>query len=328
MRNFLAITIAFLLSGSAAMVSIPCIAQTTDTESDFRWNVLRDRAELFDGDGEALAYVFQSGNRPIVYPVVGPGGLAMTRDYPMKPVSGKGTRDHVHHRSIWMTHGIVNGVDFWAEEAVEPDQRFGRVVHDKVVSHTVSDGTATLGTTANWITPDDEVVLLEKRKMIVAGDREHREIEFIFDLFADKDAVVFGDTKEGTFGIRVPDSMMVDAQLGGLIVNEHGQTNSDAWGQRASWVDYSGPVDGRTMGITVLEHPTSYGHPCRWHVRTYGLFAANPFGEVDFTQQKATKVHRLMPGKSLRLRYKILLHAGGADNESINRKWAAFAESE
>ena len=23
--------------------------------------------------------------------------------------------DHVHHRSVWVTHGSVNGVDFWSE---------------------------------------------------------------------------------------------------------------------------------------------------------------------------------------------------------------------
>ena len=58
---------------------------------------------LFEGAGRS---------KPILYPVNGPGGVRMVRDYPMKKTAGEAT-DHPHHASLWYTHGDVNGVSFW-----------------------------------------------------------------------------------------------------------------------------------------------------------------------------------------------------------------------
>ena len=53
--------------------------------------------------------------------------------------------------------------------------------------------------------------------------------------------------------------------------------------QEAEWVDYHGPVDGERVGIAIFADPRSkYGVP-RWHVRSYGLHAANPFGKAPYT---------------------------------------------
>ena len=35
---------------------------------------------------------------------------------------------------------------------------------------------------------------------------------------------------------------------------------------------------GKTYGVAVLDDPRNPLHPTRWHVRAYGLLAANPFG--------------------------------------------------
>jgi len=288
--------------------------------SQYRWTADAEGVSLTSGDEMMLRYQFSSGNKPIVYPVTGPGGIAMTRDFPMKPAEKDQTKDHIHHRSLWMNHGDVNGVDFWSET-----EKSGRVEHVDVVSHDVSKEGAKLVTTAKWITPDNQVLLHESRTMVVSGGPSMRTIEFAIDLTAEDKEVKFGDTKEGSFAIRLPDSMAVDRKQGGVIVNEHGDRDVAAWGKRASWVDYSGPVDGTTAGITILEHPDSYGHPCRWHVRSYGLFAANPFGEHHFTGESTTKEHTLAPGESMHLHYKLLIHAGNADTAMIADQWKQFA---
>jgi flagellar basal-body rod protein FlgG len=41
-------------------------------------------------------------------------------------------------------------------------------------------------------------------------------------------------------------------------------------------------VDGEHLGIAILNHPASYRDPTRWHVRSYGLFSANPFAQHDY----------------------------------------------
>src|SRR5690349_6738426 len=49
-------------------------------------------------------YYFSDVPRPFLYPLIGPGGLPMTRDYPMKDKPGE-DHDHLHHRSVWFAHG-------------------------------------------------------------------------------------------------------------------------------------------------------------------------------------------------------------------------------
>ena len=287
----------------------------------FYWTADKQSVTLKQGKDVVLKYEFSSGTKPIVYPIIGPGGAPMTRDYPMTDAPEGGTKDHIHHRSLWLTHGEVNGVDFWLEDA----KKAGRIVHDKVESISATDKVAKLVATAKWITPDDRTLLYERRTMTVTGTQDDREIEFEFDLVAADEEVHFGDTKEGSFAIRVPDSMAVDQAKGGAILNEHGERDGETWGKRSRWVDYSGPVNDKVVGVSILEHPSSFGHPCRWHVRTYGLFAANPFGEHHFVGGKPTEGYKLAPGEKLHLHYKLLLHTGLGDAATIESKWKAFA---
>ena len=136
--------------------------------------------------------------------------------------------------------------------------------------------------------------------------------------------MTFGDTKEGSFGLRIADSMSLKAKHGGHIINSQGQSDDAAWGKPAAWVDYHGPLDGQTLGIAILNHPTSFRYPTRWHVRDYGLFAANPFGEHEFTNNpKDVGGYTLPSGKSLTLRYRVLFHRG---DEKAGRMAQAFAD--
>jgi methane monooxygenase PmoA-like len=145
-------------------------------------------------------------------------------------------------------------------------------------------------------------------------------------LTASEGDVHFGETKEGSFGIRVPTSMDVTSKLGGQIVNSEGQTDEAAWGQKATWVDYHGPVDGEPLGIAVLNHPSSFRYPTRWHVRTYGLFAANPWGVKDFTGGKETGGEYTLPkGESLTLRYRVIFHKGDEKQAKIAEAFKQYS---
>ena len=85
--------------------------------------------------------------------------------------------------------------------------------------------------------------------------------------------------------------MDVKNKTGGRITNAEGLTDLKAWGQPSPWVDYVGPVHGKTVGIAILNHPRSFRYPTTWHVRDYGLFAANPFGWHDFNKHRQGRLH-------------------------------------
>jgi hypothetical protein len=152
-------------------------------------------------------------------------------------------------------------------------------------------------------------------------------MDFQIKVKATDGDVTFGDTKEGTFALRVADSMRVDAKQGGKITNSEGQTNADAWGLPARWVDYTGPVDGEIVGIAMFSHPESFRPVPRWHVRTYGLFTANPFGQRDFPKPELADqgAVTLKKGESLTLRYRVLVHASETDRPALEQAFQEFA---
>jgi hypothetical protein len=120
--------------------------------------------------------------------------------------------------------------------------------------------------------------------------------------------------------------MKVDAKPGGTILNSVGQSNQAAWGMPAEWVDYYGPIDGETVGIAIFSHPENFQHPCRWHVRNYGLFTANPFGDRHFPRIKVKQHAKTIPaGESLTLRYRVYIHHGDTQAGKVAEAYKFFA---
>ncbi|MGI9470742.1 MAG: PmoA family protein [Rubripirellula sp.] len=279
------------------------------------WNI-RSGDELFAG------YMLDSNGKPILYPVIGPGGHAMTRDFPMKGAGKHERDDHDHHRSFWLTHGDVNGIDFWLD-----DKHCGKIVHRDGSVDVAEDGSAVLVSHNDWLDPDGKIVLSDTRRLTFRDVGDRRIIDCDFLLKATNGDVNFGDTKEGSFGIRTAGTMKVDAKMGGLITNAEGKHNKDAWGKKSAWVNYSGPVDEDTVGITIHDHPSSFGYPCRWHVRTYGLFAANPFGVHHFVGGEKTDGIVLKAGDEMRLNYRVVLSEGEFDADQTSKDAETYAET-
>lgn len=268
-------------------------------------------------DGEFFTeYLVEVGGKPILWPIIGPTGKPMTRAYPMiDGVEGERT-DHPHQASFWFTHGDVNGYSFWHKDLTK-HRKFKRIE---------SGETATIVAKNDWIGLDGKKVLEDERTLVFGKQGKDRYIDFTIVLKATEGPVTFGDTKEGSFGVRVAATMKVDAKLGGKIVNSEGQIDRDAWGQPAAWVDYHGPVEGETVGIAILNHPSSFRFPTHWHVRTYGLFAANPFGLSDFPSPATDGDHTLQKGEEMTLRYRVLFHRGDEKDAAIAEAFASYAK--
>ncbi len=309
--------IFFAASIASLVFSAPlCAAEITAEKSPHGVTVKID-GQLF------TEYLTDSCTKPILWPIIGPTGKSVTRPW---PIEGKPqeTKDHPHHRSFWFTHGSINGIDFWTDQ---PADKRGRVVHRDFTKIT-SGPVAEIVARDDWLSPQDKKVCEDEQRLEFGTQGDARWIDFAVTLRASEGPVTFGDTKEGSFGLRVADTMRVEAKKGGQIINSRGQTDDAAWGKPAEWVDYHGPLDGQTVGIAIMNHPSSFRYPARWHVRTYGLFAANPFAEheFDFPKDKHHPVSYTLPqGKEITLRYRILLHNG---DEKQGHVAEAFADYE
>jgi len=244
------------------------------------------------------------------YPVLGPGGTPMTRNWPMKEVEGE-ERDHHHHRSLWFSHGAVNGIDFWAETP-----KAGKIVHDKMLEVKGGPTFGIIRSANKWVAPDGQVVMTDESTFRVqARPDTERLFDFEITLKAGGKEIVLGDTKEGTMAIRINEAMRLSHGKGkpgtGHIVQSTGVRDDATWGKRADWCDYHAPLEGKVVGIALFDHPSNPKHPTWWHVRDYGLFAANPFGIHDFERKEPGAGNlTIPPGKSLTFKYRFYMHEG------------------
>ncbi|MGI8602487.1 MAG: PmoA family protein [Verrucomicrobiales bacterium] len=275
-------------------------------------------------------YVYNTYAKPVLYPVIGPGAVPMTRDWPMKDASPGEDKDHPHQKSIWFTHGAVNGVDFWAE-----GPKSGKIVTDEITQVTTDQAVAVIDAKNQWKAPDGKTVCSDTTTIRCGEDRGARFIDYIIRITATHGDVTFGDTKEGTMGIRTRPELQLNPEknrrAAGQAVNSEGNAGKAIWAEKARWIHYWAPVSGKTLGVAVFDHPSNLRHPTTWHARDYGLIAANPFGLHDFSRERLPKEagnFTIKAGETQTWRYRFLFQEGESDAAKIDERWKKWAKSE
>ena len=251
----------------------------------------------------------------------------------MEMVPGE-SRDHQHHRGLFIGYGEINGLNFWENEfkyeSGEPKNfdtaKNGHIVLKKINAMEGGKKSGKIDLALDWVGPDKKTILEENRLIRFYGDeKDMRMLDFDFTLTAAQPAD-FADTKEGFFAIRIADSMT--KKHGGQMTNSKGaHTEKNVWGKKADWVDYVGTVQDKKLGIAIFDHPGNLHHPERWHARGYGLFAVNPFGVKDFAPESTEKGgYRMKSGDKLRFRYRVIIHPGDLSQADIDKLYAAYIE--
>jgi len=252
--------------------------------------------------------------RPFFYPYNGPSGESLTR------MGHPGAPNHDHHRSIWLAHHSINGVDFWS------DNTPGCIRQKMWLAYLDSDQESIMAVLLDWI--DGENVILMEQETIVAlmslPDNEHGlEIQITMRPPANNETVELGKTNFGFLAVRVAKS--ISGYFGGGTISssagEIGEKN--IFGKIAKWVDYSGPIavgkgPNRRItveGITYFDHPSNPRFPTYWHVREDGWMGAS------FNMKEPYTITRKKP---LVLRYLLYAHYGGYDPIKAEEVYTAF----
>jgi hypothetical protein len=206
----------------------------------------------------------------------------------------------------------------------------------------------------HWIDNKGRVVLEEKRSMIFLAAEHENEyaIDFSMDLTAKDTKVVFDDTEEGMFAIRVSDYLRQGraelnpksgqplpkesiAGTGRYFSSNGDETAKNIWGKRARWVALQGIRQEKVVGVAILNHPSSINYPTYWHVRDYGLFSANPLGQGDFQRQRPRQYRKnkviplrltLEPGETAHFRFLVIIYEGIKMKEQIEERFRKFVK--
>lgn len=282
-----------------------------------------------DGKPFTAFYTGADAPKPYLHPLNTAEGDRITRLFPMENVDGE-VKDHPHHRGLWYTHGDVNGVDFWANEKTPQrgPQRVRRGVIDVEKISKVKGGkkSGTIEASFIWKAPEGEQLLRESRTMVFYSDPKLRTIDFDVTFTALANSVKFGDTKEGFFAIRLRDELT--QRKGATLMNAGGAKGMrEVWGKPSPWNADYGTVNGKTVGVAILDHPKNPKHPTYWHSRDYGLFAANALGEHDFFNDKTKDGSiTIKKGEKLRFRYRVVIHPGSAEEAGVAKMFEEYSK--
>lgn len=260
--------------------------------------------------------------KPFLAPIRSASGKIVTRHYPMEMVEGE-SRDHPHHRGLWFSYDDVNTVKFWENDPSYTKPNIGHIVVRKA---TFKDGAkqGTLTSVFDWNDSKGKTQLVENRIMRFSQAGDIRMIDFDITLTAPA-KVVFGDTKEGAFAIRLADSMI--EKKGGVMLNAEGKSGmKDVWGHKSKWVDYTGDVEGEKLGVAMFDHPSNPRYPTYWHSRDYGLFALNPFGQQAFDKDQPESHWTLDAGQNLHFRWRVLIHPGTTGSAQIEQLYTDWTK--
>jgi hypothetical protein len=283
-------------------------AETRAQDASVKLDAKEGAVEVSIGGQTLATYRFGKDlPKPFFIDVRGEGGIVVTRGLE-KP------EDHPHHKGIWVAIDEVNGIKFWAEK--------GKIESKKTEIVVAEGNPARMRVTNHWLGSDGQPVVVETTDIAIYANRV-----FSYDIrfAAASKPVVFEDTKEGLFGLRVSNALR--ERQGGSVVNADGLKGSkECWGKASPWVDYVGQVDGQTRGVALFDHPDN-ARKSRYHVRDYGLFTLSPFGERAYTNGKepARPLH-LQPGETFRLRYGLYVHSGDTEAGKVDEVYKRWVE--
>jgi hypothetical protein len=280
--------------------------------------------------------------KPILYPVLTSTGTEITRGFPLKPKAGE-REDHIHQVGIWLNYGNVNGLDFWGNGSRGFREPGGGVIkHLAVEKLKPGVGEGVLFSSESWIDPKGKELLAEKSEYHFIARDNQRIIDRITTLTAGDTAVIFKDTKEGMFGIRVARELelpsdekviLIDSEgnpskekviskkgVSGNFRSSEGLTGDGVWGSRAKWMALDGIIGNEKISVVICDHQNNQSYPTYWHARGYGLFAANPLGWSDFTKGKEVLGFSIPAGKSVTFKYRVIISSGDYLNiDALNK---------
>jgi hypothetical protein len=283
-----------MLAGSCANGADSFHVDRHDNRLTVRWN-----------DQQIATYSWRDEKilRPYFAHVHTLGGTRITRNHP--PVPEHDATDHDSmHPGLWLSLGDLNGHDFWRNKA--------RVEHVKFVAEPQAGAEeASFAVLNRYLSADGKAEVCRETARYTFCRREHGwSLDWRSEMQSPEHDLSFGAQEEMGLGVRMASGLTVDKGSGTIRNDAGGKNGAGTWGHNCQWLDYSGSLEGRGVGILVRPHDDN-PRKCWAHSRDYGLMVLNPFPRPDtHPAPPRTVVKR---GESLRLGYSLYLHETSDD---------------
>lgn len=345
--KYSAIILILIMSSSTLL-----FAQKKSKEKiELQVNEAEKKVDVMVGGEHFTSYIYPDNiMKPVLWPVMSPGGNMVTRSYPLINKEGDRT-DHPHHVGIWLNYGDVNGLDFWNNSEAIPAERkdgYGTIFHQSVEKAKGGKGKAVLETNSLWKAPDNTTLLEEETSFKFSATEDMRIIDRTTKLTAAVEEVDFTDNKEGMFAIRVSRELELPTDKPTELMDSHGVITrvekmdntyvkgnyrssegiegGDVWGTRARWMKLSSEIKGEPVSLVIIDHPDNVGYPTYWHARDYGLFSANTLGQKALSGGENELNFSLENGETTTFKYRFVVSSSDLSDAEINELADEYAK--
>jgi hypothetical protein len=233
--------------------------------------------------------------------------------------------DHVWHRALWFSWKYINGLNYW-----DPELPAGQTEVIDVKTELGTDHSAQIKMSISYHPRHKPAVLTEQRTLTVSApdDNGSYYIDWLSIFTAGANDVILdrtglpGEENGKSYGGYAGLSLrMAPHTKSWQFLSSEGPLKPESRGTKARWVDFTGGIaEDRFAGVAVFDHPDNPRHPSSWW-----LSASMPYWSPAVIFHKP---YTLPAGKTLTLRYRILIHAGRADKNVLESEWKEFLASD
>jgi len=234
--------------------------------------------------------------------------------------------DHPWHRGLWWSWKFINGVNYW-EENPKTQISDGKTELVSVDFKPGGDFSANVALLIHYRLPGQAVLMTEARLLsITPPDAEGcYRIDWQSTFTAGAAALNLGRTPlahevggKAYGGYAGLSARLIQKPEGWSIRSSEGKDGMQAaHGQKARWMDFS----SAGAGLAICDHPDNLRSPSPWYVhdqKPMSFFSPSALYHESLD---------LAAGKSLTLKYRVLVHAQAMTADQINTECVDLARS-
>ena len=313
------------LSWAAAVLIVVVLGSATDVRGEsaaepgsWSWQTTEESVALMRD--EQVIWKFHYGDDqdvPYFHPLATSTGQVLSWNSPP---------DHLWHHGLWFSWKYLNEVNYWEHnrETGKPD---GRTGWSNVCVETHDDWSAEISMTLDYRpAAGGEPVMEEQRSIKISSPQSDGSYRIEWSsIFAAPSADVLldrtppkGQSWGGYAGLSIRfakdlTERQASSSAGPITFGDGNRHRS-----RASAIDYSGLIDGQSVGVAFLDHPGNPRHPTPWY-----LIRSPAMGYINAALLNDEPL-TLESGKTLTLRYRLVVHLGRWDAEHLQAAVADF----
>ena len=241
--------------------------------------------------------------------------------------------DHVWHHGLWFSWKFINGVNYWEinGDTGKPD---GETKVETVKASPKPDHSARIEMTLSYAPQGGQPVMTEKRTILVSPPdaKGCYQLDWTLTFKAGAKDVVLdrtplpgepdGQSWGGYAGLSMRFAKDFKDWQATSTEGKIQPQEANRYRGKATAMDFSGMLEGGPAGVAILDHPGNLNAPTPWYI----IMDPGPSFAYFTPAVICYGPHMLRGGKSMTLRYRVIVHPGRYDAAALKAESARFTK--